>query len=403
MTRIFEGKNILIGITGGIAAYKGADLTSRLIKLGAKVKIIMTSNATKFIHPLTLESLSGNPVYHDTFQMTDRWDIEHIALAKWADIFLIAPATANVIGKAASGIADDLLTTTILATEASTIFAPAMNTAMYQKRIVQDNISKLKGLGYAFIPPDRGRLACGDWGEGKLADVDRIIEAIEKHLYIKKDMAGMRVIVTAGPTREAIDPVRFITNHSSGKMGYAIAKACLQRGAMVDLVTGPANLTPPEGANVHSVESAEEMFSKVLELYTNANIVFKAAAVADYRVKEAAKNKIKKGQGPMQLELVRNPDILLELGKRKKGQVLVGFAAETQDLEKHALKKLEAKNLDFILANDVGTKESGFQSDVNQGILFSSMDQPVAIPLMDKEDFAHRIIDEVMRRCLERV
>ena len=398
MGGVFEDKNILIGISGGIAAYKAADLTSRLIKLGAGVKIVMTSNATKFIHPLTLESLSGNQVYHDTFQRTDRWDIEHIALAKWADIFVIAPATANVIGKAAGGIADDLLSTTILATEAKTIFAPAMNTVMYQKKVVQDNIDKLKELGYVFIPPGKGRLACGDWGEGKLADVDTIIQYIEHHLYGKKDMESIRVLVTAGPTCEPIDPVRFITNRSSGKMGYAIAEACLQRGATVDLVTGPTNLKIPDGANVYPVESAIEMYNTVLKLYNNASIVFKTAAVADYRVKEVALEKIKKGENSMSLELVRNPDILLELGKRKDGQILVGFAAETQELEKHALKKLESKNLDFILGNDVSSKESGFQSNANKGILFSRSGGTIPIPLMDKKEFAHRLIDEVIKK-----
>lgn len=398
MSKIFKDKNILIGITGGIAAYKAADLTSRLVKLGADVKIIMTSNATKFIHPLTLESLSSNPVYKDTFQRTERWDIEHIALAKWADVFVIAPATANIIGKAASGIADDLLSTTILATEAKTIFAPAMNTVMYQKRIVQDNIKKLKELGYSFIPPGKGRLACGDLGEGKLADVDTIIQYIEHHLYINKDMEGMRVLVTAGPTREPIDPVRFITNRSSGKMGFAIAQACLQRGAVVDLVTGPTDLVPPAGANVYPVESVMEMYDTVLKLYDSTDMVFKAAAVSDYRVKDVAAQKIKKGQDSVVLELVRNPDILLELGNRKKHQILVGFAAETTDLQKHALSKLERKNLDFILGNDVSGNQSGFQSDANQGILFSGDGSAIPIPLMDKKDFAHRIIDEVMKK-----
>ena len=398
MSKVFKDKNILIGISGCIAAYKSADLTSRLIKLGANVKIIMTANATKLVQPLTFQSLSANPVYFDTFQSTERWDIEHIALAKWADIFVIAPATANVIGKAASGIADDLLTTTILATEAKTLFAPAMNTVMYQKQIVQDNISKLKNLGYAFIPPGKGRLACGDWGEGKLADVDVIIQHIEKHLYSSKDMEGIRVLVTAGPTRESIDPVRFITNHSSGKMGYAIAEACIQRGAVVDLVTGPTSLQAPAGANVYPVESAMDMYQTVLKLYDKADIVFKSAAVADYRVKEVASNKIKKDQDSISLELVRNPDILMELGKRKTKQILVGFAAETEELEKHALDKLNRKNLDFILGNDVSTKESGFQSDANQGILFSKDGSSTPIPLMTKKEFAHRIIDEVIKK-----
>lgn len=397
MNSAFAGKNILIGISGGIAAYKAADLTSAMIKLGAGVKVVMTENATKFIHPLTLESLSGNQVYHDTFHTTDRYDIEHIALAKWADVFIIAPATANVIGKAAGGIADDLLSTTILATDAKTIFAPAMNTVMYQKGVVQDNIKKLKALGYTFIPPGSGRLACGDWGEGKLADVDDILKVLEDNLVENRDLIGKRVLVTAGPTIESIDPVRFITNRSTGKMGYAMAKACAKRGAVVDLVSGPTNLEPLAGVNIHPVKSAREMYNITLSLYDNAHIVFKTAAVADYRVREVASNKIKKGEGPLTLELVRNPDILLELGRRKKQQILVGFAAETQELEQHALKKLREKNLDFILANDVGAKESGFQSDFNQGVLYRNNGDAIAIPMMDKEDFAHRIIDEVVK------
>lgn len=398
MTSNFENKNILIGISGGIAAYKIADLTSRLIKLGANIKVVMTDNATKFIHPLTFESLSGNQVYHDTFQRTDRWDIEHIALAKWADLFLIAPATANVIGKAAGGIADDLLSTTILATEAKTIFAPAMNTVMYQKPVVQDNINKLKGMGYIFIPPGKGRLACGDWGEGKLADLDTVIHYMENQLCPDRDMEGLRVLVTAGPTYEPIDPVRFISNRSSGKMGYAIAEECIQRGAKVDLVTGPTNLSPPAGACIYNIKTAEEMYETVLELYEKANLVFKTAAVADYRVKEVASNKIKKGQGPMTLELVRNPDILLELGQRKVEQILVGFAAETEELEENALTKLQDKNLDFIVGNDVSTGESGFQSDSNQGILYSRDGGSTHIPLMNKREFAHRIIHEIIKQ-----
>lgn len=397
MNNAFAGKNILIGISGGIAAYKAADLTSRLIKLGSNVKVVMTKNATKFIHPLTLESLSGNQVYHDTFQTTERYDIEHIALAKWADIFVIVPATANVIGKAACGIADDLLSTTILATEAKTIIAPAMNTVMYQKKVVQDNLSKLEDLGYIIIPPGKGRLACGDWGEGKLADVDDIIKILEANLWQKKDLQGKRVLVTAGPTIEPIDPVRFISNRSSGKMGYAIAKACALRGAVVDLVTGPTHLEPPTGVNIHSVESAKEMYDTTIKLYKNVDIVFKTAAVSDYRVQEVATNKIKKGSEPITLKLERNPDILLELGRTKKHQILVGFAAETQELEQYALKKLKDKNLDFILANDVSTKISGFQSDFNQGTLFCENGEAVTIPLMDKEEFAHRIVDEVIK------
>lgn len=395
---IFKDKNILIGISGGIAAYKAAEITSSLIKLGASVKIIMTENAAKFIQPLTFESLSGNLVYTNTFQKGEKHDIDHIALAKWADLFLIAPATANVISKAANGIADDLLTTTILATEAATIIAPAMNTVMYNKAIIQENIDKLKNMGYIFIPPGRGRLACGDWGEGKLADVGDIVQALENKLYEKDDLLDKRVIVTAGPTLEAIDPVRFISNHSSGKMGYSLALAAMQRGAKVDLVTGPTNIDPPKGINVHKVNSAIEMRDEVLNLYDDADIIFKVAAVADYRPKSSHSKKIKKTSSEMILELEQNPDILLELGKKKKKQILVGFAAETNNLEDYALKKLKEKNLDYILANLVGKEQGGFASDDNEGVLYSNENSPVKIPMLSKKEFAHRIIDEIVKK-----
>ncbi len=398
MSSVLKDKNILIGISGGIAAYKAADLTSRLIKEGAQVKVVMTKNALKFIDPLTFETLSGNPVYYDTFQSREKWDISHISLAKWADVLVIVPATANIIAKAACGLADDLLSTTILAVECKVFFAPAMNTVMYSKEVVQHNMDILKKRGYEFIDPASGRLACGDWGKGKLANIEDILETLKAWALPNKDMEGMRVLVTAGPTREYIDPVRFISNPSSGKMGYAIARACLNRGAKVDLVSGPVDINPPLGAVVHKIETALQMYEKVLELYDKADIVFKAAAVADYRPVEAKKQKIKKSQGSMVLEMVRNPDILLELGKRKKHQILVGFAAETSELEIYAQDKLVRKNLDFILGNDVSKAGVGFQSETNQGILFCRSGESIPIPMLDKEEFANHLIDEVIKR-----
>lgn len=282
---MLKGKKIVIGVTGGIAAYKAAELTSRLIKLGAKIKVIMTPNALNFVHPLTFQTLSGNPVYHDTFGGVEKWELDHISLAKWADLFVVAPATANILGKVCSGIADDLLSTTIMATPAKVLFAPAMNTVMYNNPIVQRNIRMLKELGYGFIAPAKGRLACGDVGEGKLADIDDIVDEIVRFFHQKEDLKGVRVLVTAGPTREPIDPVRFISNPSSGKMGYAIAEACLERGAVVDLVTGPVSIEPPAGANVYKVETAIEMYQKVMELFPLCQMVIKSAAVGDYRPK----------------------------------------------------------------------------------------------------------------------
>lgn len=398
MNSALKDKNIIIGISGGIAAYKAADLTSRLIKEGARVKVVMTENALKFIAPLTFETLSGNPVYYNTFQRTERWEIGHISLAKWADVMVVVPATANIIAKAACGLADDLLSTTILAMEAKVFFAPAMNTAMYRKDIVQHNMDVLKGRGYEFIAPASGRLACGDWGEGKLASIEDIVKTLKRWATSKKDMEGMRVLVTAGPTREHIDPVRFLSNPSSGKMGYAIAQACLNRGAKVELISGPVDISPPQGANVYKIETAMEMYEKVLELYDKVDIVFKAAAVADYRPAKVSEQKIKKGQGPLILEMVRNPDILFELGKRKRHQILVGFAAETHELEKYAQEKLAKKNLDFILGNDVTMPGTGFRSETNQGILFCHNGESIPIPMLDKNDFANRLIDEVLKR-----
>lgn len=395
---VLKDKRILIGITGGIAAYKAAEVVSSLVKKGAQVKVIMTAHAMEFIKPLTLETLSGNPVYYDMFSRPGAWEIDHISLAKWADLVVVVPATANILGKVAHGIADDLLSTTIMATRAQVIFAPAMNTNMYTNPIVQENISFLKSKGYMFIPPAAGRLACGDYGEGKLADIEDILAEINNYFSRRSDLKGIRVLVTAGPTREYLDPVRFISNPSSGKMGYAIAAACAERGADVELVSGPVLLSPPPGVRLHRVETAQEMFEKVMELFPSCNIVFKAAAVGDYRPETYSPTKIKKDSERLILTLVKNPDILKELGRRKGDRILVGFAAETENIEEYARKKMQEKNLDFIVANDVTRQGAGFEKNTNEGLLITREGEVIAIPQMDKREFAHRIIDEVIKR-----
>jgi phosphopantothenoylcysteine decarboxylase/phosphopantothenate--cysteine ligase len=394
-----KGKKIVIGITGGIAAYKAAEVVSSLVKRGAQVKVIMTAHAMEFIKPLTLETLSGNPVYYDMFSRPGAWEIDHISLAKWADLLVVVPATANILGKVAHGIADDLLSTTIMATRAQVIFAPAMNTNMYTNPIVQENISFLKSKGYMFIPPAAGRLACGDYGEGKLADIQDILDAIENYFSRKSDLKGLRMLVTAGPTREYLDPVRFISNPSSGKMGYAIAAACAERGADVELVSGPVSISPPPGVKLYRVETAKEMFEKVMEIFPLCHMVFKAAAVGDYRPETYYPTKIKKDNDRLTLTLVKNPDILKELGKRKGKCILVGFAAETENIEEYAMKKMREKNLDFIVANDVTRQGAGFEKNTNEGLLITREGEVIAIPQMDKKEFAHRIIDEVIKRC----
>ncbi|MBM7581894.1 phosphopantothenoylcysteine decarboxylase/phosphopantothenate--cysteine ligase [Caldicoprobacter guelmensis] len=395
---VLKDKRILIGITGGIAAYKAAEVVSSLVKKGAQVKVIMTAHAMEFIKPLTLETLSGNPVYYDMFSRPGAWEIDHISLAKWAELVVVVPATANILGKVAHGIADDLLSTTIMATRAQVIFAPAMNTNMYTNPIVQENISFLRSKGYMFIPPAAGRLACGDYGEGKLADIQDILAEIDNYFSRKSDLKGLKVLVTAGPTREYLDPVRFISNPSSGKMGYAIAAACAERGADVELVSGPVLLSPPPGVRLHRVETAQEMFEKVMELFPSCNIVFKAAAVGDYRPEAYCPTKIKKDSERLILTLIKNPDILKELGRRKDDRILVGFAAETENIEEYARKKMREKNLDFIVANDVTRHGAGFEKNTNEGLLITREGEVIAIPQMDKREFAHRIIDEVIKR-----
>lgn len=390
-------KTIILGVTGGIAAYKGLDLVSKLRKKNINVHVIMTKSATEFVTPLSFQSLSQNYVVSNMFSEPKSFDIEHISLAHRADLFVIAPASANIIGKVANGIADDMLSTTLMATKAPVLFAPAMNTNMYENKIVQRNIKALEELGYHFIEPDEGRLACGDVGKGKLADVDKILEAIDILLCSKKDLVGKRVLVTAGPTREDIDPVRYITNRSSGKMGYSLARAARNRGAMVTLLSGETNLNIPFGVDFIRVHSAEDMYKEALKLYEQCDIVIKSAAVADYRPEKIEKNKIKKSDEDMKISLVKNKDILFELGRIKKSQILVGFAAETNNLDEYANRKLQSKNLDMIVANDVTMDKSGFDVDTNTVKIFTRTGEALELPNMTKDEVAHVILDYITR------
>ncbi|MDD4342830.1 MAG: bifunctional phosphopantothenoylcysteine decarboxylase/phosphopantothenate--cysteine ligase CoaBC [Eubacteriales bacterium] len=394
---MLKGKVIALGITGGIAAYKGAEIASRLKKLGADVHCVMTQSATEFITPLTLRTLTSNPVTVSMFQEPKIWNVEHIGLADAIDAYLIAPATANIIGKVANGIADDFLSTTIMATKSSVIFAPAMNVNMLENSIYQENVEKLKKHGYMFIEPAEGMLACGYTGKGKLEEPEKIVNQLIGILQVEKDLMGKKVLVTAGPTMEKIDPVRYITNHSSGKMGYSIAEEAARRGAEVTLVSGKTNLTAPAGVKVINIESALEMYEKVVENYEDSDIVIKSAAVADYRPKKAADQKIKKKDGDMQILLERNPDILAYLGENKGNKILVGFAAETNDIKENAYKKVNKKNLDFIVANDILEAGAGFKGDTNKVNLYFSDGHEVSLPLMSKKEVAQKIIDEILQ------
>lgn len=390
-------KTVVLGVTGGIAAYKGLDIVSKLRKKDINVHVIMTKSATEFVTPLSFQALSQNYVVTDMFDEPKTIEIEHISLAQKADLFLIAPATANIIGKLANGIADDMLSTTVMATNAPVLIAPAMNTNMYNNPILQRNIGLLKSYGYHFIDTDEGRLACGDIGKGKLADTDKILDIIEMFLYIKKDLINKKVLVTAGPTREDIDPVRYITNRSSGKMGYAIARAARNRGAEVTLISGPSNLTPPQGVNFIRVHSADDMYNEVMKYYDYTDIVIKSAAVSDYRPVSVNSNKIKKSDNDMSIKLVKNTDILFELGKLKKSQILVGFAAETNNLDKYANNKLISKNLDMIVANDVTMENSGFDIDTNTVKIFCKNGEVSELPNMSKEEVAYIILDYALK------
>ena len=363
---MLKDKTVVIGVSGGIAVYKTLDVVSRLRKLGVNVNVIMTKSATEFVTPLSFQSLSQNYVVCDMFEDPKTWDVEHISLAKRADVFLIAPATANVIGKIANGIADDMLTTTVMATKAKVLIAPAMNTNMYENPILQRNINTLKELGYNFVEPESGRLACGDTGKGKLASPETIVDEVVKLLSKGQDLKGKSIIVTAGPTVESIDPMRYITNRSTGKMGYSIAKEAIERGADVTLITGPTNLTPPQNLKkLVKIESAKDMYEAVLANLDENDVVIKSAAVADYKPKNYSNKKIKKSDDDLVIELDRNKDIAQEIGKIKNNKILVGFAAETNDLIENASLKIKKKNLDFIVANDLTKEGAGFGVDTN--------------------------------------
>lgn len=392
---MLRGKTVVLGVTGGIAAYKAAELLRLLVKQGAQVHVIMTRAATEFVKPLTFQTLSANPVHVELFSLLDDGDIGHISLADRADLFLIAPATANLIGKIAAGIADDLLSTTIMATKAPVLFAPAMNTNMYLNPVYRENEEKLRRFGYLFADPVSGQLACGWEGEGKLQDPEIILEEAICALC-RKDLAGERILVTAGPTREELDPVRYLSNHSSGKMGYAIARAARRRGAGVTLVTGPVCLQAPYGVETISVVSASEMRETVLSRFPASTIVIKAAAVADYRPETRAGNKIKKSGGKTVLQLVSTDDILAEIGRLKTGQFIAGFAAETEHLGTNAMKKMKEKNLDMIVANDVTRAGAGFAVDTNIVKIIFSDGRIEDLPLMAKETLADIILDRAV-------
>lgn len=388
-------KNVVIGVTGGIAVYKALDVISRLKKHNINVHVIMTKSACEFVTPLSFQSLSQNMVVKDMFEEPKAFEIQHISLAKKADLLVVVPATANIIGKVANGIADDMLSTTIMATKAKVIFAPAMNTNMYSNPIVQGNMERLKSLGYGFISPESGRLACGDVGEGKLADTELIAETILSELHSPKDLIGKKVLVTAGPTKAAIDPVRLITNRSTGKMGYAIAEEARDRGAEVILISGHTNLKPPANIRFIQVESNEEMFNAVKSEYESSDIVIKSAAVSDYKIKNYSQEKIKKGDGDLVLEFTRDADILKYLGDHKTHQVLVGFAAESNDVVENAHKKLEKKNLDYIVANNITEKDAGFGSDTNKVTIIKRDGTLRSLESMSKRAVSHELFNMI--------
>ena len=388
---------VVLGVTGGIAVYKACELLRLLQKRGIDVFVVMTQNACRFVAPLTFETLSGHPVAVDTFDRPQTWEVEHIALAKRADLFLIAPATANIMGKMACGIADDMLSTTVMATRAPVLVAPAMNTGMWGNAAVQQNVKTLRARGVEIVAPVSGHLACGDNGAGKLEDVAVIAERACELLFAKKDMEGLRVMVTAGPSREALDPVRYISNRSSGKMGYAIAQAAQKRGAEVTLLSGPVAIEAPQGVKLVPFTTTQELLDRASELAQEQDLLIQAAAPADYRAKEVAPQKIKKQGGePMTFTLVENPDVAATLGKAKRsGQVFVGFAAETNDVLAHARDKLARKNLDMIVANDVTRPGAGFDVDTNIVTLITK-DGQEALPMMSKAEVAQRILDRAL-------
>ena len=397
---MLKGKTVLLGVTGGIACYKSANLASALVKQGANVQVLMTKNATEFIGPHTFESLTGNRVSVDTFDRNYQFQVEHIALADQADLVLVAPATANVLAKLAHGLADDMLTTTILACNCPKIAAPAMNTKMYENPVTQDNLDILRKYGWEIVEPASGRLACGAVGKGKMPEPEDLLETVLHALSHEKDMTGLKVLVTAGPTREALDPVRYLTNHSTGKMGYAIAKAAAARGAQVTLVSGPVNLKKPPYMEVVDIMSAQDMFDAVTSRAPDQDIIIKAAAVADYRPATVAEDKIKKSgtDADLSLPLARTSDILAWLGEhRAPGQFLCGFSMETKDMVENSRKKLEKKHIDLIAANNLKQEGAGFGVDTNLLTLIAA-DGAKELPLMSKEEAAHALLDEIMSR-----
>lgn len=394
---MLKGKTVVLGISGSIAAYKIANLARMCKKQGADVYVLMTPNSVNFINPITLETLTGNKCLVDTFDRNFQYSVEHVALAKKADVVLVAPASANVIGKLANGIADDMLTTTVMACPCRKIISPAMNHNMFHNPIVQENISKLAYYGYEIVMPESGMLANGDIGDGRMPDEDTLFNYILRECAFKKDLFGENVLVTAGATRESLDPVRFITNHSSGKMGYAIARNAMLRGAQVTLVTAHADIAPPPFVRVINVITAQDMYDAVTEEFDKCTIAVKAAAVADYRPVKTAENKIKKSDGNLTVEFERNPDILAELGKRKKSQYLCGFSMETENLLENSRKKLESKKLDMIIANNLKTPGAGFGTDTNV-VTIITKDSVTELEQMDKNEVAARIFDEILKR-----
>ena len=393
---MLEGKTVLLGVTGSIAAYKIASLASALKKRHADVHVLMTENATNFINPITFETLTGNKCLVDTFDRNFQFQVEHVSIAKKADVVMIAPASANVIGKLAHGIADDMLTTTIMACKCKKFISPAMNTNMFENPVVQDNLKILEHYGYEVIAPASGYLACGDTGAGKMPEPETLLAYIERETACEKDLKGKKILVTAGPTQEAIDPVRYITNHSSGKMGYAIAKTAMLRGADVTLVSGCTAIEPPMFVNLVPVVTAKDMYEAVTSVSDEQDIIIKAAAVADYRPAKVSDEKIKKSEGQMSIELERTDDILKYLGEHKPtGQFLCGFSMETQNVIENSRAKLVKKNLDMVAANNVKVEGAGFQGDTNVLTLITR-EEEISLPLMTKEGAAGRLLDKIL-------
>ena len=391
---MFKGKNIILGVTSSIAAYKSANVASALVKKGCNVNVLMTENATNFINPLTFEELTKHKCIIDTFDRNVQYNVAHISLAVSADAFIIAPASANVIGKIANGIADDMLTTTVMACKCPVIISPAMNTNMYENPIVQDNLAKLERFGYIIVPPAEGRLACGAIGKGKMPDEQVLLDYLERALSDKQDLKGKRVLVTAGPTQESIDPVRYITNHSSGKMGYAVARQAMLRGAEVTLVSGKVNLPPVPFVKMIYITTAEDMYNAVTAEFENTDIVIKAAAVADFRPKRIADDKLKKADGMDSIELEPTKDILKELGKNKKNRFICGFSMETKNMTENSRKKLENKNLDMIVCNNLKVEGAGFQGDTNVVTVIDKTNI-TELGIMSKTEVADKILDRI--------